>query len=511
MNSQRYLRNALCAAVIAGAAAIAAPGQAVKSVVAVKPETVPVTTKSPKAREAYERAMMQREDLLYVELGLESMRDAVKADPRFALAHAALAYFTTDPAEERRERALSLQYLAGASPDEKLLIRWMNGVKNGQIVPAIAAMNDLLASYPNDKRLANLDAEWLCSGQQNFDLGEEVLDRVLKNDPGFYPALNNIAYCYALGGKVNLAPAFMERYVAALPSQPNPQDSYAEILRMAGDYPGALEHYRAALKIDPQFTSSQVGIASTYALMGDEESARAEYLKAIEMSSDRGTKLNYRILWALTYYRENKGEQAHKAYMDLVGDARREGFPLQEAECFRTKALFHADPADALADLSAAERIINRQQVLSHEDRDTEIASIQQDRAFIAVRSNMPGVAEKAGAAMARMAQNSRNNLVQQCYHSANGAALLLQGKFEEAIAELQYDPRNPLSLQMLREAQTRAGRTSDAEQTLATLAAVSDERVETAVAAMPARAALKANPSSAPHGESARIGGPLR
>jgi len=31
-----------------------------------------------------------------------------------------------------------------------------------------------------------------------------------------------------------LAPPLMDQYVAALPGQPNPQDSYAEILRMAG-------------------------------------------------------------------------------------------------------------------------------------------------------------------------------------------------------------------------------------------------------------------------------------
>ena len=492
MKIRGYSRSALFAVLIVGTTGLPINAQSRKPKAAAKSETVPVTTRSAKARQAYEKGMKYREDLLYVDQGLESFRDAVKADPHFALGHAAVAYFTIDPAEDRRERALSLRDIGKASPDEKLLIHWMNGTKNGELVPAIAAMNDLLAKYPNDKRLANLDAEWLCATQQNFDRGAEVLERVLKNDPGYYPALNNLAYCYALGGKVSLAPPLMDRYVVALPGQPNPQDSYAEILRMAGDFQGSLDHYRAALKIDPHFTSSQVGIATTYALMGDQNRARAEYLKAIEMTNDRGTKLNYRMLWAMTYYRENHSGHARKAHTVLAANAHNQGFPIQEAEVHRNMALFNSDPAGALRDLDAAQAVLSEEHLLSHEDHDTELTTILQTRAFIAARTGKADVAQKALEPLRAMAQTSRSNLVQQSYHSANGGVLLLQGKYADAISELQYDPRNPLSLQLLAAAQNKAGEAADAQKTLETLAAINDERVETAFAAPPARAALK-------------------
>src|ERR1700733_14044791 len=265
--------------------------------------TVPYTTSSAEAGRWYELAMKEREDLLFVDKGIDSMREAVKADPHFALAHAALAYFTNDPLEEKRERALAQKNIANASPDERLLIIWMNGTKDGDLVPAIAAMNDLLAKYPNDERLRNMDGEWLCSTQGAFEHGESVLKQLLKNDPKYFPALNNLAYCYALSGQPKLAPALMEQYVELLPNQPNPQDSYGEIMRMLGDYPAALEHYGKALQIDPDFNTSKVGIASTYALMGDQQRARVEYLKAIAGTKERATKLDYRILWAMTYYR----------------------------------------------------------------------------------------------------------------------------------------------------------------------------------------------------------------
>jgi tetratricopeptide (TPR) repeat protein len=275
-------------------------------------DTIPVTTHSTSARHAYEMGLVQREDRLFVDEGLEFFRQAVKDDPQFALGHAALGYFTADPEEAKQESALAAKFIANASPDEQLLIRWMNSTKNGETVVAISAMNDLLAKYPNDKRLGNMAGEWLCGYQGANERGEAVLVRLLKNDPRYYPAMNNLAYCYALSGQPQLAPPLMEQYVAALPNEPNPQDSYGEIMRMLGDYPAALEHYRKALQIDPHFNASQVGVASTYALMGDERKARAQYLVAIKGTSERSSQIGYRILYAMTYYRENKPRLARE-------------------------------------------------------------------------------------------------------------------------------------------------------------------------------------------------------
>jgi len=47
----------------------------------------------------------------------------------------------------------------------------------------------------------------------------------------------------------------MDKYVALMPNDPNPEDSYAEILRMAGHYTVAIDHYRVALSMNPRFYS----------------------------------------------------------------------------------------------------------------------------------------------------------------------------------------------------------------------------------------------------------------
>src|ERR1700735_4820341 len=84
-------------------------------------DMVPVTTFSPDARHDYELALLYHEDLLFVDKGLVSLRKAVKADPRFALAHAALGYFTTDPVEERREYALAQKKHSECVAGEKIV------------------------------------------------------------------------------------------------------------------------------------------------------------------------------------------------------------------------------------------------------------------------------------------------------------------------------------------------------------------------------------------------------
>jgi len=469
---------------------------AAKDASPVKQDTIPVTTKSAAARREYEMGMMHYEDLLLVDEGLEFFREAVKTDPHFALGHAMLGFATFDPAEASRHRALAKQYIANATPDERTEIRWLNGTKDGQIVPAIAAMNDLIAKYPNDKQFANTVAAWLCSNELAYDRGAEILERVLAKDPEYAPAMNDLAYCYALGGRAQLAAPWMDKYIAAMPDQPNPQDSYGEISRMMGNFPSALEHYRAALKISPSFAASQVGIATTYALMGEEEQARVEYMKAEGMTKDAPTIMDYRLLSAMTYFRENKMEEGRKAYTALAQAAHKQDFAVKEAEAHRAMALFNPDPKGALRDLDAARAALSEKHVLSSGDRDTELATVLQTRAYIAVRAGQPEVAKAALAPLTALARTSRDNVVQQSYHAVNGSTLLLQGIYADAVSELQYDPRNPLSLELLSVAETKAGEPAAGRDALARLAAINDERMETAFAAPRARAALNSAPA---------------
>src|SRR5947199_1557335 len=130
----------------------------------------------------------------------------------------------------------------------------------------------------------------------------------------------------------------MQHYVELLPHEPNPQDSYAEILRMAGRYDEALEHYRLALRIDPNFHSSQIGIADTYTLMGPQARARREYFNARVLATDKVTELADVMQSAFTYVRERDLAGADLAFQGVAQQARHAGLSIIEAEAWRMRA-----------------------------------------------------------------------------------------------------------------------------------------------------------------------------
>src|SRR5437016_3709416 len=123
-------------------------------------KTMPVTTSSPKARDLYERAMTDYENL-YLERANLGWRAATVADPNFALAYAWIAFNGRDPAESTAAREKAKTLAAKATPGEQLMVQWITNVQETKFIPGIAAMNDLLEMYPKDKRLVYLVGNWL--------------------------------------------------------------------------------------------------------------------------------------------------------------------------------------------------------------------------------------------------------------------------------------------------------------------------------------------------------------
>jgi len=264
--------------------------------------TMVITTSSPKARQLYEKGMADYENL-YLERCNEDWRAAVKADPNLAVAWAWIAFNSGNPQEVSAARAKAKELAPKTSPGEQLMVAWIVKVQEGDFIGGIAAMNDLLEMYPKDKHLLYLAGNWLM-GENGDDQAERLLEKALVIDKTYPAALNDLAYVDARNQRFAKALAGMERYVATLPEEPNPQDSYGELLRMAGDYEGSLRHYRAALQIDPDFVSAQLGLGDTYALMGNQAQARIEYDKAINFAHNEADRLTYNMQKAMTWVRE---------------------------------------------------------------------------------------------------------------------------------------------------------------------------------------------------------------
>ena len=200
-----------------------------------------MSTKSQKARAFFEEGLAKMETL-HIQAGLQNWRNAAQADPNFALAHIFLANFAEDPTEQvaEREKALAARHSAG--PEEQLIIDWLANAGESHWVPAIQAMNTALQQYPKDKHLAWLAGWWLLLSQNEAMRAIPAFERAIHLDPEFADPWNEVAYCYARTGNFEEAFRHIQRYSELLPTEANPQDSFAEISRMAGKYGEALKH-----------------------------------------------------------------------------------------------------------------------------------------------------------------------------------------------------------------------------------------------------------------------------
>ena len=201
--------------------------------------SLPVTTSSAEARALYERGMADYENL-YLERCNDEWRAAVKADPNLALAWAWIAFNSSDPREVSAAREKAKALAAKVTPGEKLMISWIAKVQEDDFIGGISAMNDMLEMYPKDRHLLYLAGNWLLLENGN-DQAQRLFEKALAIDKNFPAALNDLAYVYARNRAFAKAFAAMDRYVALLPTEPNPQDSYGELLRMAGFFEGSLQ------------------------------------------------------------------------------------------------------------------------------------------------------------------------------------------------------------------------------------------------------------------------------
>lgn len=450
---------------------------------------IPLTTQSPEARQLFLDGRAYRENWRLPE-ALQAWRAAAKKDPGFALAHLYVSFYTPDPKEEASARAAARRLAPQASRGEQLLVQWFAGAKEGNFVSAIAAINDVVELYPKDKWLLFQAGRWMVL-QRNREKGQSLLERAHALDPDYTPALNQLGYLYAsYGPQFEKSFQMFEHYARLKPQEPNPQDSWAEVLRMAGEYNKALEHYRKALKLDSKFFSSQLGIADTYALMGDEPRARAEYEKAIQMATNQRTQISYMAQLSLTYVREGNHEMADQSYAKVAQLAHEMGMFDMEADCHRYMAMYAPDFGHAMAHLDAAEKVVREDHSMAAENLDLAFSRVLLIRAWRAAKAGKTSTIAGAVSDLQKLSSRNGSNLIRQNYHSAAGMLALAQGKYPDAVSHLEEEDlfTHLIAMEQLALAYEKTGNQEEATKLRAELKRSHLPSIEQVVVADPMR-----------------------
>jgi tetratricopeptide (TPR) repeat protein len=470
------------------------------------PTGMHISTKSPQAHTFFEKGM-QKLEMLHVQDGLENLRSSVQVDPQFALGHIFLTFFSQDPTEQVAEREKALAARASANAEEKLIIDWLANASLARWIPAIQAMNEALQNYPRDKHLHWLAGRWLQRNHSESSRAVAMFERVIQLDPRFADAWNEAAYGYARQGEFEKAFADIKRYTELVPSEPNPQDSFAELSRMAGRFEDALTHYRMSLAIDPAFRESQLGLGDTYALMGEQAKARAEYTKAIEIGSPV-----QKVLWSLqmatTYVREGDLAGADKAFNAAAEQAHARDFANLESEAYRSMSMYQLEAAASLHLLTRAETVLKEDHKVPQSLLNQELAAVLRTRVERAIASGDKDLAATTLKQLQTLAEaNSADGVIENAMHGAAGAASLAAGNYADAVNHLEEDESNAVSMRSLITAYEKNGQLGNAHRLAAKLATLNEAAIEQAVVVpefrkQRAAMAARTNPALDPRGK---------
>jgi len=428
---------------------------------------IPLSTKSEEARKSLELAWDKYENAMY-DASADDARRATQKDPRSAIAYAMISFAARRTTPDPTALAKAKSLLSLATPDEQLLVRWMTGIQDRDLLPAIASMNDLRKRFPRDKHILYVTGEWLFI-QQDDDHARSLLENALQIDPNFPAALNRLGYVYIRSGSPDpvKALASLRRYAEVEKSSNNPEDSLGEVSRIAGDDQGSLQHYAASLRINPSFLASQEGLGDTRTLMGDFDGARKEYDRALQMATSPVDVLSIKEQRALVSFWEGKPEQGRHELAASAEEAAGKKEPNGQFNIGLAQAMLAPDAKSELEQLKALSAFL--QQPLAgmlESDRGFNRAVILRERARVASLQGSSSEAAQAISELEALAKASRDQLVEACYESARGYVLAAQNNLADTAEGLAADPHLPLALQQLAAIQEKLGNAAAAQST---------------------------------------------
>jgi tetratricopeptide (TPR) repeat protein len=334
---------------------------------------LPITTASEDARKLY----LQGRDLLEKLRGTDARQlfeQAVARDPNFALAYIGLANTsgTTKEFIDATTRAVSL---AGkVSEGERHLILALEAGLKGDPKGNLTHLTELVRLLPNDERAHTLLGN-LHFGRQDYDQAITHYLKATSLNAEFSTPYNQMGYAYRFLERFTEAEAAFKKYTEMIPGDPNPYDSYAELLMKMGRFDESIKAYEKALAIDSNFVNSHVGIGSNALAMGKPDQARAAFAKLAKVARTTGERRLARFWTAAAYVHEGATDKAiaeltagyalaeaeHDAGTmsgDLVqmGDVLREAGRLDDARTKYAKALTVVNESQLPAEVKAATR-----------------------------------------------------------------------------------------------------------------------------------------------------------
>jgi len=265
------------------------------------------------------------------------------------------------------------------------------------------------------------------------------------------------------------------KYIELIPNDPNPYDSYAELLLRTGRFSQALACYQKALQKNPYFFPAYGGVASVYNYLGQYEEARV----LLQTLFDRARNVTHQRMayFALAVSHADEGHldsalaQIRKSYalakqatdiLTMAADLNTMGHILLE--------LGRSD--EALRKYKQAAQLVE-QSSLVQTIKDAEGHTYFYNAARAAVSQGKLATAKKHVEKYRDRTATANDPMQVKLSHELAGIIALAEREYQTALTELQLaDLRDPYNLHRLAQAYQGLGdpqKSAEMEQEAAT------------------------------------------
>ena len=262
---------------------------------AIRGTTLRITDMTTSSMEAYHYFLKGQDayDNFYYNDARRFLERSIQIDSTFALAYLYLSntYDEINDIEARDhyyEKAK--MYAANAGEKDRMYIDAQYAAKiENNPQKRLAILEKMAEKYPKEKRVF-FRLGLYYDGLKQYDKAIDAFQKSLDLDPQFGPTLNMMAYVYGDMGEFEKADNYLKQYMSVLPGGANPFDSVGEFYIRTGRLDQAINKYKEALEVKPDF-GSEWRIAYTYALKEDYKNALLwidKYIKSEEYKDIRG-------------------------------------------------------------------------------------------------------------------------------------------------------------------------------------------------------------------------------
>ena len=273
------------------------------------PAKLTVTSSSPEAKAEF-WAGLHDFRLLFPTRSAQHLAKAIALDPDLGLArvlHAAVAPDLTAAQQQAEYDAGVAAAAKGTTGEALVALAWRDLFLRR--LTATALLRAATEMFPGDGGLA-ADLTTASAVGQGPAAAAATFRALLAKFPDEVEANNRVAYALWAAGDHAGALAAALAQVQGASQDPNPHDTYAELLSWNGQLDDAVQHYQHALNADSMFSEALAGIAEVRSLQGRGAEARALYAQAIAREPNPAARLNHQNSIAISYLYEGNRAQA---------------------------------------------------------------------------------------------------------------------------------------------------------------------------------------------------------